>query len=207
MGYTHYWERQQVLPRPQFMAAVEDCRCLCKVMNIPLGDAHGEGDPTFTDEEICFNGRIDSGRLSAVQQVEGLIWPRQEAHGVAAIGEEDAVVGGWGAGPAVSARVLGPNGDGSYETFSIQRIHLPRYPQERGTGGWWSNFCKTNYRPYDLCVQGCLIILSHHLRTAMFRVDSDGRSHDWNDARDACQHILGYGIDWGEGKLAAVPTL
>ena len=75
MGYTHYWERPKVLPRPQFVAAVKDCRRLCTALNIPLGDAHGEGQPTFTHAEICFNGHVDSGKLSSLQQVEGLIWP------------------------------------------------------------------------------------------------------------------------------------
>jgi hypothetical protein len=205
MGYTHYWERPRILPRPQFVAAVEDCRRLCVALNIPLGDANGENQPTFAANEICFNGHIDSGSLTSVQKVDGLIWPRQGARGLAVIGEADAVVGGWGAGPAVSARVLGPNGDGSYETFAVECIRRPRHPIEEPENGWWHNFCKTNYRPYDLCVQGCLIVLSHHLRHELFRVASDGASRDWNDARNACHHILGFGIDWGEDKLAPLP--
>ena len=36
MGYTHYWERPQVLPRPQFVAAGDDCRRMCAALNIPL---------------------------------------------------------------------------------------------------------------------------------------------------------------------------
>jgi hypothetical protein len=205
MGYTHYWERQRILPRALFITAVENCRRLCAALNIPLGDGSGEGRPTFTSGEICFNGHVDSGRLTSVQQADGLIWPHENAHGVAVIGEKDAIVGGWHAGPSVNARVLGLNGDGSYETFHVARVHRPRHPHDRAEGGWWSAFCKTNYRPYDLCVQGCLIVLSHHLGNRTFRVSSDGTSPDWNDARDACQHVLGYGIDWGEGQLAPVP--
>ena len=60
MGYTHYWERPKVLPRPQFLAAVEDCRRMCSALSIPLGDSGGEGHPMFADAEICFNGRADS---------------------------------------------------------------------------------------------------------------------------------------------------
>ena len=204
MGYAHYWERRRILPRPQFLAAVADCRRLCDAMHIPLGDGDGREAPFFTAEEICFNGHVDSGRLTAFQKTEGLVWPHDHAHGVAVVGETNPVVGGWSAGPAVSARVLGPDGDGSYETFHVERVHHPPHPRMHGTKGWWSNFCKTNYRPYDLCVQGCLIVLSHHLGIDRFRVSSDGTSRDWNDSRDACQHIMGYGIDWGEGKLAPV---
>jgi hypothetical protein len=41
MGYTHHWERPRILPRRQFIAAVEDCRRLCAALDIPLGDGHG----------------------------------------------------------------------------------------------------------------------------------------------------------------------
>ncbi|HZK81206.1 MAG TPA: hypothetical protein VFC46_09075 [Humisphaera sp.] len=154
MGYTHYWERPRILTRPQFLAAIEDCRRLCDALNIPLGDAEGNGQPVFTTTEICFNGHV---------------------------------------------------GNGPWEPFHVPRIRRPRYTRDQAVGGWWSNFCKTNHQPYDLCVQGCLIVLSHRFGNARFRVSSDGTSRDWNDARNACQHVLGYGIDWGEGKWAPLP--
>jgi hypothetical protein len=49
-----------------------------------------------------------------------------------------------------------------------------------------------------------LIVLNHHLGSDQFRVSSDGKSGDWDDARNACQQILVYGIDWGDDKLAPV---
>lgn len=206
MGYTHYWERPGTLPHPRFGEAAEDCRRFCAALDIPLGGENGNGQPTFNAEEICFNGHVDSGKLTSIQRMEGLVWPHQGAHGVAVVGEADAVVGNWNAGPAVGARVLGPNGDGSYEPFHIERVFHPLYPEQQAMLGWWSSFCKTNYRPYDLCVQGCLIVLHHHFGTRLLRVSSDGASSDWNDARDACQRVMGYGLDWGEGKLAPAPT-
>jgi hypothetical protein len=205
MGYTHYWERPRVLPRTQFVAAIEDCRRLRTTLNIPLGNESGQQQPIFNTTEICFNGHTKSGQITSVQRAEGLIWPSHTAHGLAVIGEAGATVGSWGAGPRVNARVLGPDGDGSYETFRVERIRRPRHPQDQGNNGWFFNCCKTNYRPYDLCVQGCLIALHHHLSSSHFRIDSDGDSQAWNDARDACQHVLGFGIDWGEGKLAPTP--
>ncbi|HET6249745.1 MAG TPA: hypothetical protein VFE47_18795 [Tepidisphaeraceae bacterium] len=150
MGYTHYWERPSVLPRPEFIAAVADCRRLCAAIGVPLAGADGTGQPTFNDNEICFNGR----------------------------GEE------------------------SYEAFVVKRLIVPRPSPEQITNDRASDFCKTNYLPYDLCVQGCLIVLSDHLGQAIFAVDSDGTSGQWNAARDACQRVLGYGGDWGCGKLA-----
>ena len=195
MGYTHYWERPTVLPRPQFLAAVEDCRRLCNALPIPLGDADGRGKPRFNSTQICFNGHVDSGKLTSIPHEPGLISPSTDAHGVAVSGQSDPVVGGWGGGPTVNARVLGPDGDGSYETFCVERVRRPRHPHERPENGWWSDFCKTNYRPYDLCVQCCLIVLTRHLNRSQFRVDSDGTSRDWSDARDVCRHVLGYGMD------------
>jgi len=109
--------------------------------------------------------------------------------------------------PVFTAELVCFNGANSVscETFRVPRVQPPRHPLERETCGWRTEFCKTNHLPYDLCVQGCLIVLSHHLSGQSFRVTSDGRSHDWNAAREACQRVLGYGIDWGEDKLAPVP--
>ena len=207
MGYTHYWERPKVLPRRLFARAAEDCRRLCQALAIPLGDAQGNGSPTFQRTQICFNGHVHSGQCCSIPSVAGLIWPGTGSHGVARVGQAQLIAGGWGAGPVVTARVLGPHGDGSYETFSVECIRQPRHAQDSPPGGWGSNACKTNYRPYDLCVQGCLLVLSQHLGSKRFRISSDGSSADWNEARDACQHVLGYGIDWGEGDLAPVPPL
>ncbi len=132
MGYTHYWERLEVLPRPQFVAAVEDCRRLCEALHIPLGDAEGNGNPTFTDAEICFNGHVTSG---------------------------------------------------PWEPFHVPRIFRPRHPHQQGAGGLWFSFCKTNHQPYDMCVQGCLIVLNHRLACAVHcRTSASARwasSSDW----------------------------
>jgi hypothetical protein len=192
MGYTHYWERPPTLPRRQFVAAVADCRRLCIVLDIPLGDAVGRGEPVFTATEICFNGHVESGQLTFVQKAEERV----------ATPEDDASQAGWRAGLDARAGMLGPNGNGSYEPFRIERVPHPRRPRGRDMAGWYSDSCKTSRRPYDLCVQGCLIVLNHHLGIERFRVASDGTSCDWNDARRACQDVLGYGINWGEGKLA-----
>jgi hypothetical protein len=114
--------------------------------------------------------------------------------------------------PKFSATKICFNGhidsDGTFETFEVDRVRKSRHPQERPKNGKWFDFCKTEHRPYDLCVQGCLIVLNHHLGSASFDVASDGSSERWNDARAACQRILGYGADWGDGDLApAAPSI
>ena len=110
--------------------------------------------------------------------------------------------------PVFSQRQIRFNGDAesgvAYETFAVDRVFRPRYEGHIPEKGWWHSFCKTQYRPYDLAVQCCLIVLSHNLGSGQFKVSSDGSTEQWNNAREACQRILGYGADWGEGKLALV---
>jgi hypothetical protein len=121
---------------------------------------------------------------------------------------EIPLVGAEGSGqPVFTAELVCVNGanGASCETFHVPRVQRPRRSFDRQTVSSRTGFCKTNHMPYDLCVQGCLIVLRHHLGGPSFRVSSDGRSQDWNAAREACQRVLGYGIDWGEDKLAPVP--
>lgn len=56
------------------------------------------------------------------------------------------------------------------------------------------SFCKTEHAPYDLCVQGALIVLKHHLGRAI-TVGSDG-DDDWREAVGVCHRHLGYGQDF-----------
>lgn len=54
------------------------------------------------------------------------------------------------------------------------------------------SYCKTNARPYDLAVMVCLIIAKEWLKERI-EICSDGKSEDWQPARDICQKVLGYG--------------
>lgn len=60
-----------------------------------------------------------------------------------------------------------------------------------GKGGF--NYCKTAQKPYDLCVQACLIVLAHHTNA---EVTSDGTEAEWDEAREHCQDCLGYGAEF-----------
>ena len=93
-------------------------------------------------------------------------------------------------------RVCGPGGDGSYETFSIGRIWYDPITIEKTLHDPRpGDFCKTNFRPYDLCVQCCLIVLQHHLPRHI-RVGSDGSTAEWMEAIDGVIQLLGYGQDF-----------
>jgi len=78
-----------------------------------------------------------------------------------------------------------------YETFAVDRVVEPEGEP------MVFEFCKTEHRPYDICVQAALIVLKHHLGDDI-TVSSDGHDTDWEAAREKCQAQLGYG---GEFKL------
>ena len=190
MGYTHYWYREVELDSERFALAVADCRKICERLNIPLGDWNGNGEPEFSADCVSFNGHVDSGSFA---RQGGLLWPTDKAESVAIAGD-DVEAGGWCGGPTVTARCVDDNGDGSYESFAVERVDSKPYiPSD--SGGLSFACCKTNYRPYDLCVQCCLIVFAEHFGRA-FNVSSDGDDEAWNEARDACQVVLSYGLDF-----------
>lgn len=77
-----------------------------------------------------------------------------------------------------------------YETFSVARMVTARAGEPRVF-----HFCKTEQRPYDLCVQAALIVLAHHLGEAI-TVSSDGDDAAWDTAWAVCQKSLGHGRDF-----------
>jgi hypothetical protein len=190
MGYTHYWHRKRNLDPVKFKAAVADCLKICKSVPIPIGDYAGEGEPSFTDDEVRFNGHVNSQSFS--RDAGSIPWPAKKAEGVARAGAE-AQCGTWFAGTLLSSRAVDENGDGSYETFSVERDYSDDAFQSPDKKGRLFSCCKTGYRPYDLLVQFCLIVFKEHFGDD-FIVSSDGDDEQWNEARDGCQVFLGYGL-------------
>jgi hypothetical protein len=190
MGYTHYWHRKQNLDAKKFRAAVADCKKICDALPIPLGDGHGQGEPDFDADCVCFNGSVDSGSFS--RDAGSIPWPAKKAEGVAVAGT-DARAGSWWAGSLLRARAVDEGGDGSYETFCVERDYTPQSWDSTDKKGRYFECCKTGYRPYDLLAQCCLIVFNEHFGDD-FGVRSDGEDEQWNEARDGCQIILGYGL-------------
>lgn len=192
MGYSHYWYRPKTLDGKTFEAAMNDCKRVCGALAVPLAGWDGNGEPQFTTEAVRFNGAINSRGFAQV--VEGLVWPTHKADGVAHIGAPYPEVSSWFAGPKAESRCLGEDGDGSYETFAIERVHdTSGYVNDDANTKGYFACCKTNFRPYDLNVQCCLIVFAEHFG-AEFTVSSDGDEEQWNEARSVCQHVLGYGL-------------
>lgn len=87
--------------------------------------------------------------------------------------------------------------DGGCEWFIVQCVCGDRTPERpcRDQTGKNYGFCKTDHLPYDICVQGCLIVFQHHFGTD-FAVSSDGDSTAWDIARQLCQRVVGYGTSF-----------
>jgi len=188
MGYTHYWYRPHRIQKAAFEKIVEDCR---KVLDeaerrgLKLGDGGGEGRPILTPDAVLFNGAVNCGH--ALNQEIGLAWPAKDAvGGVVGPDTENPISGTWFAGPELSTRAC--NGDCSYETFGFGRVE-EKQAWQHYERGYQFNFCKTNYRPYDIAVTAALIVIKHHCPSAY--VLSDGEAKDWFDERDYTKRVGG----------------
>lgn len=165
-----------------------------------IADGHGEGLPIINDKEIIFNGVANCGHT---ERDLGITWPSDNAKGISKLdmqhrlGNETKadVDGQWFAGLKLNTRTCG--GDCSHETFVLElNTRVPEWrKEETQKEGLAFSFCKTAYKPYDLAVNVCLIIASHHLKDQIF-VTSDGELDQWQDAIDLCDHFLGYGKDF-----------
>jgi hypothetical protein len=94
--------------------------------------------------------------------------------------------------PVLSEREIIFNGIAGQncEPFIIKSFE----PSRRSPAGTFS-YCKTEKMPYDICVQLILIILKQHFGDGIV-ISSDGSEDDWKQAKDLCQKILQYGIEF-----------
>lgn len=192
MGYTHYWYRPREIEQETFNHIAQGFQSMLPAfrnLGIKLAGYDGCGEPIIHNQSICFNGSRYCGHTDDTSVV--IPWPADDASGIALPGE-DVKSGSWFAGVLLQKRVC--NGDCSYETFYLPRIYTPR-SWDTPKNDLYFGFCKTAFRPYDLAVTSCLIIVKHYLKDKMV-VHSDGEEHHWQDAKWLCQTILGYGADF-----------
>lgn len=155
-------------------------------LGLKLAGGDGEGEPIINSEEVQFNGSRHCGHPENPEVV--IPWPTPDAWG---IGNQEAIKGTWFAGVMLNARVC--NGDCSYEGFYFPRaLREKTFPREYNGEIYYSDFCKTAYRPYDLAVITFLIIAKHHLRNNII-VHSDGTLENWRDGMALVHETLGYG--------------
>ena len=192
MGYTHYYLRPKELDKAKFELAVDECKKIYDALPIPLSGGDGTGEPVFSDNLLEFNGSVDSQSFSKVDA--GIPWPQDNAEGIAIAGSDEQMTGLWRGGGLLKSRCVKGNGDGSCEPLRIMRVLKPKKGEEEEDGIYF-RFCKTAFRPYDLNVQCCLIIFKHFFGDD-FSISTDSIDKQWHEARDICQHILGYGMDF-----------
>lgn len=103
---------------------------------------------------------------------------------------------GWGEGePEISPDRIALNGDEdkdeAYETFSLTRqIDKDNLSYYEGDGGGWFDFCKTQYRPYDVVVCAVLLAVTE-IAPGAYSVSSDGnmQGEDWQPARELLKSL------------------
>lgn len=93
-------------------------------------------------------------------------------------------------------------GDDSHESFHLPRIFEPLKWMKPSKAGLYFSFCKTARKPYDLTVMAVLIAFKHHFEGVM--VTSDGKEDNWTPAKELCNQLFGYGLDF---KLSMKLTL
>jgi hypothetical protein len=157
-------------------------------LGISLAGGMGTGEPTITAEDVCFNGLRHCGHT---KQDIGIAWPEKIASGIST-DLTDSVRGKWFAGRLLQHRVC--DGDCSHETLYFPRV-LEEQEWQKPVGGRCFQCCKTAYKPYDLAVNCFLIIAKHHLGQSIV-IQSDGTNQHWQDAKEVCQRVLGYGVEF-----------
>ena len=86
-------------------------------------------------------------------------------------------------------------GEGAHETFDFPRTLVTQTWKEHEEYGLRFEFCNTAQKPYDIAVTAFLVIAQHYLKEKI-KVSSDGDDSDWDAARNLCQSILGYGVEF-----------
>jgi hypothetical protein len=87
-------------------------------------------------------------------------------------------------------------GKNSHETFWFPRAitDIKDYQKDDNSTKVFE-FCKTARKPYDIAVCCALIIAKKHFG-ADIKVSSDGENDEWIKAKELCNNILKYGIDF-----------
>jgi hypothetical protein len=198
MGFFQGWRRPSNIDNETFETVVEDFRKLLgplRAMGVKLGDGCGQGEPVLNKDCVSFNGLGDCGctpvKNPAVEHMMGrlmenmLTAPTLQVAAQRTLLErgfeynEDHFDIDW-------AHRRCP-GCCAYETF-----HFPREQRTRENLAYLNDAVKTNRRPYDLAVSAFLLIAKKHIGSR-FEIHSDGRDAWWDEARELCQRILGYG--------------
>ena len=99
----------------------------------------------------------------------------------------------WFAGAKLKTRTC--SGDCSHETLYIPQEFEAEKWQEPKDNGKYFDCTKTAFKPYDIAVTAVLIAAKHYFGPDI-SIHSDGESEHWDDGREICQKLFGYGKDF-----------
>ena len=191
MGYTHYLEKPVHIEN--WDKIISDVKKVLKFvtseLKIDIVNGFGDADttPILDEERICLNGSMKQRDSRWITEKKlGLVWPSSYPSMVVEPG--GSLVGGsWCGGATVNQRIA-PNGDGSYETLYIAR----NCDKSEETDPSFT-FCKTGYRPYDIAVMCCYLLVKHHDPRVI--VSTDGTIDEWRCAEAILRKECGIDMD------------
>lgn len=200
MGFLQGWRRPKSIERSTFEAIVEDFRKLVgplRTMGVKLGDTWGQGEPVLNEECVSFNGLANCGCTPVKNPLVEHLMGRLLDNYVTAPSLQVA-----------AQRTLVEHGfEYSEDHFDIdwaqrrcpgcctyESFHFPREQRTRENLAYLSDAVKTNRRPYDLAVSAFLLVAKKHIGHG-FEIHSGGRDAWWDEPRELCQRVLGYGAN------------
>lgn len=172
MGYTHYFYiKEGEIKQQVWNDFLKDVKVLIKAMPehnkyyypeypLAINGCFKYEKPKFTKQMIWFNGGNGLPRKKVPYSyqdnsgttISGMEWQDQEH------GNKD-----WN--------------DLGHETFVLTRKNKKEDYEDKNRTHTF-RFCKTQYKPYDMVVQGVLILAKYHFKDDI-KVSSDGNMEDW----------------------------
>lgn len=190
MGYTHYWKRKKEISEDKYKKIIKDFKRLIpefENIGIILANGYGRDKPVINEQRIWINGKSNCGHPKYDYHIA---WPSEDAGGINL--KDNTSQDTWFAGAQLSQRSCG--GDCSHETFYFPKVYEPA-DWEKPENGLFFECCKTAFKPYDLVITTCLIIIKYYLGNNIV-VSTDGEDQHWFDAKLICQTELGYGMEY-----------
>jgi hypothetical protein len=178
MGYTHYFDRFELVHEPSaFAAFVEAVKVAFKLLPsfsvssggyfseypLRLAGGDGSGEPVITSADVCFNGFAD--------------------------GEND-----------LAHETLWIPQNYEFDEGDYGKYQRDQFKKERRV----FSFCKTARKPYDFAVQITLLLYKHYFGDKV-GISSDGELSDWREAIDFVKFTFGFdaGFD-ADGRLEII---
>lgn len=169
MGYTHYWTQKRAFTDAEWKLLLGEAkRLIAKAArgHYYSGQEDAASQDSLLDEQGCRHGFKEEGAWRT--------FPHSDAP-VPCQGEPIPLAGPKGTGkPHLSKHIIALNGrrPHDYESFVLGK-EPPTRVNDRQEPDGLTNFCKTEYRPYDAVVVSILAV-ARFIAPGAITVSSDG---------------------------------